>query len=205
MSFNDYFDKVYVINLAKRQDRLNEVMKEMKRVNITFERFEAVDGEKLKSPTKLRKGVAGCKISHQNVIKKIAENKINTAAIFEDDVLFHPDFNKLFSLFYKELPKYWDFVYIGGNNVRPAIPISSHISKTTRTFALHAYLIKGHVAKKMASEFHRWERQIDVDIDGFLQCNKMKAYIFNPRIAFQRQGYSDNLNRFVNYDKQLLY
>ncbi len=204
MSFNDYFDKVYVINLKKREDRLNLVTNEMCKHRIFFERYDAVDGQLLQTELKLRKGVVGCKLSHQNVIRDIAVSNFKTAAVFEDDIILHSDFDVLFPLFYKELPQDWDFVYLGGNNVRPAVPITTHVHKTTRTFALHGYLIKGHVAAAMAREFHTWIRQIDVDIDGFLQCNKMKSYIFSPKLAFQREGYSDNLNRNVNYDKQLL-
>lgn len=205
MKFNDFFDNVYVINLTKRLDRFNDVTAEMWNNNIKFERFEAIDGDLLEGEYELKKGVVGCKMSHNNVFYDVVKNKYKKVAIFEDDVVLHDDFNDLFLECYNELPRNWDFVYLGGNNYMPTIKVSEHIEKTTCTYALHGYLIKYETAVKFveAIENGEFKSRIDAEIDRFLHRNNMNVYIFNPKIAFQRAGYSDNLKKMVNYDNIL--
>ncbi len=43
---NDVFEKVFVLNLDRRQDRLEKVVRQTKKLGIEFERFSAVDGKK---------------------------------------------------------------------------------------------------------------------------------------------------------------
>ena len=41
---NDYFDKIYVLNLHRRKDRLSGIDNRLKRFGIEYERFGATDG-----------------------------------------------------------------------------------------------------------------------------------------------------------------
>ena len=41
---NKYFDKIYVINLRRRQNKLVEITQKLKRLNISAEIIEAIDG-----------------------------------------------------------------------------------------------------------------------------------------------------------------
>jgi GR25 family glycosyltransferase involved in LPS biosynthesis len=43
--FNNYFDNVYLINLDRSVDRLENSTKELNRLNVDFERWSAVDGD----------------------------------------------------------------------------------------------------------------------------------------------------------------
>ena len=44
--FQNYFDKVFVINLDERKDRLESFDKRSKALGLEYERIKAVDGEK---------------------------------------------------------------------------------------------------------------------------------------------------------------
>ena len=113
-------DKIYVINLKRRPDRLQEFKNEIKKNttldydnDITY--FEAIDGKFLKLTDKFLKlfrnndfnyhpGVLGCFLSHYKIYEEIVNSKnINRVLIFEDDVTFKTksfvkDWNNLYKL-----------------------------------------------------------------------------------------------------------
>jgi hypothetical protein len=47
MKVNDYFDKVIVINLDRRTDRMDKLVPQLEKLDIQYKRFSAVDGKKL--------------------------------------------------------------------------------------------------------------------------------------------------------------
>ncbi|NCD42973.1 MAG: glycosyltransferase family 25 protein [Bacteroidia bacterium] len=201
MKFNFYFDNVYVINLKHRTDRLKSVSRILSTNSIRFERFDAVDGSKFNSVNGLLPGVIGCKHSHINILKDMVEHQYKQIAIFEDDVILKKNFTLLFEKYYAELPNNWDFVYLGGNNMTPPIKISTHIYKPTCTYALHGYILKLSIAKELLDNKHKFIEQIDVEYNRYLQDKN--AFIFAPKLAFQQVGYSDNLRKYINYNKYL--
>ena len=59
------------------------------------------------------KGNVGCNLSMLKVLKSIVDNKIPFATIFEDDVLFHTDWERLAPKYYENTPKNFDIIYMG--------------------------------------------------------------------------------------------
>ncbi|MFZ9376809.1 MAG: glycosyltransferase family 25 protein, partial [Candidatus Fonsibacter ubiquis] len=53
---NDYFEKIYCINLDKRPDRWESAKKEFLKHNINVERYSAVDGKFVKNLYGLKSG-----------------------------------------------------------------------------------------------------------------------------------------------------
>ena len=43
-TLNDFFEKIYCINLNRRMDRYKECVEEFKKINANVERFSAIDG-----------------------------------------------------------------------------------------------------------------------------------------------------------------
>ena len=76
---NNYFDKVYCVNLDKRVDRWNECLNEFQKHNITVERFSALDGTLLDNSTTLLPGQLGCKLSHLSIIEQAKNNNLNSS------------------------------------------------------------------------------------------------------------------------------
>ena len=115
-------DKIYVINLKRRPDRLQEFKNEIKKhtildYNNDITYFEAIDGKFLKLTDKFLKlfrnndfnyhpGVLGCFLSHYKIYEEIVNSKnINRVLIFEDDVKFKTkSFVKDWNNLYKKLP-----------------------------------------------------------------------------------------------------
>ena len=124
-----HVDHVFVINLDRRRDRLEDFYERLPfRAEGYVERFPAVDGQTLDPTPEIlhlfrdnrfdyRRGIIGCALSHYRLWRLIAADAYphRTTAIFEDDVIFADCFpylwNRQASIFF---PRKYDLVYIGG-------------------------------------------------------------------------------------------
>jgi glycosyl transferase, family 25 len=78
--------KIYLINLDHRKDRLIESKKEFEKLNLPFERFNAIKNEN---------GHLGCTLSHLKILKMAKEKNLDYVMVCEDDVEFHVNRNNL--------------------------------------------------------------------------------------------------------------
>ena len=94
--------KIFVVNLARRPERMAFMERQFASLGIAFERIEAVDGERLSSEErrkvvdgfrwwcskgyKARVGEIGCGLSHRMALAKVVEDDLPCACIMEDDV-----------------------------------------------------------------------------------------------------------------------
>lgn len=122
--------KVFVINLDSRKDRLARITGNLNRLEVEFERIDAVymkrDGGSprvLEAPLKfnpaknrmfdynpISTGALGCYYSHMLAWKRIADEKLDFAVILEDDAELGADFPEAVNLL-KRL-KNWDYIKI---------------------------------------------------------------------------------------------
>ena len=103
--------RVFVINLAKRKDRLEYMTRQLS----AFVRVEAVDGSTVKDPPVnrflfwcskgygVRPGEVGCVLSHRSVYDMIVKQGIGVACILEDDVCLCKDFESRIEVLGAEL------------------------------------------------------------------------------------------------------
>lgn len=103
MSYIDnYFDKIFYINLRKDVERNNNVLSQFKEFNINnFERFEAIECHEvpernlwrnfLEEDDKYVKGSIGCRESNLAIIRLAKERKYKRILILEDDILMVQD------------------------------------------------------------------------------------------------------------------
>lgn len=82
-------------------------------------------------------GTQGCMLSHLNIWKKMIDENIEVAVIFEDDVLFHTHWSTLAPRYYEATPKDFDILFMG-NQIEHMI--DGHIIQTP-VFCTHAYVI----------------------------------------------------------------
>lgn len=90
-------------------------------------------------------GKQGCCLSHMNVWKYIIENDISMATIFEDDILFHEDFNYLSVKYWNRTPTSFDALFIGAQFDN----INSELITRQPMYCLHAYIITREGAQKL--------------------------------------------------------
>lgn len=120
-------DKVYFINLDRRQDRLDTLTNELKRVGLydISERFSAIDGNTLSTDILkmwttdmcnifCNRSLIGCAMSHMSIWKRFYESSDNTVLILEDDALFTVDNIPKFLIDHQSyIPDDFDILYLG--------------------------------------------------------------------------------------------
>jgi GR25 family glycosyltransferase involved in LPS biosynthesis len=123
-------------------------------------------------------GNIGCNLSMLKVFLTIVQNKIPYASIFEDDILFHDEWNRLAPDFFKNTPKNFDIIYMGNqideckyNNDIPRINKKS-------CFCMHAIIISLKGASKMLNLILNWDynaeyatKCMDRKADGITNCD----------------------------------
>ena len=150
--------KIVVINLDYRKDRYESFQKN--NPNLVYERFPAVDGNKISYSkllstgfdvnhtwtdpilhTKLTKGEVGCFLSHWHIWNKCIE-KNEPLIVLEDDAILTERFNmeEIESLPY-------DFVYLAYHEMREKIQIDDTFSKPVYPYWTLAYMIRPDAAR----------------------------------------------------------
>ena len=99
--------KIIVINLKKSKDRLSLFSQNLKKLNIPFERFNAIYGKELDYSTiydnttfmarnlLCNHGIIGCALSHFEVWKQFKQSGDDFILICEDDIQFTEELKKI--------------------------------------------------------------------------------------------------------------
>lgn len=196
-SLNDYFDKIYCINLKKSTDRWVDCEGLFKKHNLIVERVEAIDGNAIENPTNLLPGEFGCLLSHFKTLNLCKNQSISKALILEDDVEFVNNLTELFFEFIEQVPD-WDLLYFGGNHT-PASPnfVAKNVLKLNHSYAIHAYAINSKSLDILLENVNGSSVQIDVTYANLQQ--QLNVYSFFPALAWQRSGFSFIHNTLVDY------
>lgn len=177
-----FLDGCYIsyINLNHRTDRLVHMQKELSRISITAERFEAIkfeyrtwDANKVSVMYHRSKGAIGCWAS-QVAVMEISLSKGRHAFVMEDDLVFCSDFKEridYIEIFLEGKP--WDCVFLGGTihadkswwhigGKNPDLPNTKltrdaectddpRILRTYAAFSTHAYIVNKDSISKVLS------------------------------------------------------
>ena len=191
-TFNEVFEKVIVINLAKRPDRMAQIKAQLDAHKITFERFEAIDAQELGIT-----GVQACALSHRGVIEQYKD--AGNVFIFEDDAELNEDFEQLWDVFIANLPDDWQMVYLGCNKIDWQ-PIAKGIARLSAGIATHAYGAKQSVFDSMIDASKRAE---PIDLSYMQLQVSVPTYVAVPSMVGQVPGFSDIEHRFTDYRNTL--
>ncbi|XP_061071565.1 procollagen galactosyltransferase 2 [Conger conger] len=135
------FDEIYLINLRRRPDRQERMLRSLNELEIDVKVVDAVDGGALNSSEikllgvdllpgyfdpfsgrTLTKGEVGCFLSHYFIWKEIVDMQLDTALVFEDDIRFQGNFKRRLLRLMDEVAKVeldWDIIYLGRKQVKP--------------------------------------------------------------------------------------
>lgn len=208
---NEYFDKIFVINLNHRSDRWEQCTKLFSEYNITnYERFEAICPKYENIPKKLYNnlvvnkkewyvtGAVGCKLSHLEIIKLAKERNYNNFLVLEDDFCIQKtigDFNNIFNNFINEIKNInWDMIYLGGNNlIKPkSINNLKLLHKAVKVNTTHAYCLNKSLFDKCINEISICGTEIDDYYKNNIQKNnELNVYCIFPSLIKQRESVSD--------------
>lgn len=204
--FNN-FDIVYYINLEHRKDRLEQIVNELKKTNIDESKINRIEAVNMPDF-----GQLGCTKSHIIALQEFLKTppEITNCLILEDDfefILDQNEVNNLINYFFKYFTNYNVLmlsanVFISNNSHHPFVD-RVYKAKTTS-----GYCVNKNYAKKLLYNYKISEYMLQrtrfiekFAIDSHISVLQKKGlwYSFNPKIARQRESYSDIEKKDANY------
>jgi GR25 family glycosyltransferase involved in LPS biosynthesis len=205
MKLFERFDKVYLINLDRRPDRLENFQQEVEKYDLGhFERFSAYDGKLLNLTNKynLKPGEIGIIKSNLDIIKEAKKNKYNTILIIEDDCVFKDEVVN-FGDYFNLLPNDWDMLYMGGNHnthigISPPYKINDKVVKLHSTYSAHFVGMKSTVFNHIEVLLEMGRQPLDVE---YVKLQKIfNCYSFTPALTSQLVNFSDIQESTTDYN-----
>lgn len=211
MKLNDFFDKIFVINLERRPDRLLNFKKIADKLNIDFEVFNAYDGKKfqkelfydnkrieIKSNEYLN-GCLGCLLSHLDILKKSKSNNYEKILILEDDVEFTEYFNEKFENFISTFDKNWDMLYFS-SSLFDTTENFTYFKKLKSCYTTHSYGVHKNIIDKLIQNIESNLYGVPIDVTYSSLHPTINSYITIPFLTSQSNGFSDIQNNNVSYE-----
>lgn len=191
MSWINYFDAIYVINLLKRQDRLLEITEHFEEYEIPFTRVQAIENSN---------GAEGLRDTMLIIFNEAIDNGYNNILVFEDDAKFIMEkqwVDEVMENVIKQLPENYWLCYLGGQptggysnfyspNLLPAIKYFS-----TQSVMYSKQGIKEIMARGIGFPIDNW---IVDEIQTQGNC-----YAIDPMLCVQREGFSNIGHAEINW------
>ena len=190
------------INLEHRTDRLTHVTKELEKLGIQGERFNAI---------KTTVGAIGCTMSHIKCLELAKARNYETVFICEDDIAFLNPQVLLDSLqkFYENKTIEWDVLLIGGNNVPPYEKTTDYCIRVSNCQTTTGYIVKQHYYDVLIQNFresvqgllknptNKQQYALDMYWKQLQRINRW--YMLFPFTVVQCESYSDIEEKVVDY------
>lgn len=188
-------DKIYLINLPHRTDRLRIAKQQFIKAGIErYIVFPAIDARKLKlkGTTEDNQGLIGCFMSHYFILQEAILNGYKRLTIFEDDIILVNDFKEKFEEGIKQVPDKWQMLYLGyyERTGKGKIQVSENITIPKNTWGTHAYMVQNNGIKIMYDNLQTIRTHIDIQINEDI-VPKMYSYCISPAICHQSGIKSD--------------
>jgi glycosyl transferase family 25 len=193
----------FYINLTNRVDRKQHVERELLKIGINAERFNAI---------KLQNGAIGCSMSHLKILQTAKNNCWDHVLICEDDIQFlDPSvFINQFNSFLKN-QKDWDVVLLAGNNMPPYKKIDDTCVQVFQCQTTTGYMVKSHYFDTLINNYKEGiqkliaepQKHIFFAIDKYwFQLQQVdKWFLIVPLTVVQKADYSDIEKRITNYKR----
>jgi len=204
----DIFDKIFVINVEERSDRLERVSDVLHFLEIPFERYSAIHKDSVEGifntfikrnpdSTITRPGYIACLLSHLSVYKIALDRGYKKILILEDDVLVHKDVKALMKTFFEDVPNDWDMIHFGylplsddlqtwsHNNFKHIECLSGMVFRSRGLWCCHAYAIKSDFMKETLDAYNTSDLSDWKEIDRHFV--ELQAQNFD---SFQRNFYA---------------
>lgn len=195
-------DQVYVINMDKDTKRLKVFNEYMKALNIKYKRVKGVHGQSVYNnykKTKLNSGELGCLLSHINVMKDAIKNDYTNILIFEDDVIFHTNFHKIFKETYNNIiskENRFDVIYLGysehgKNRYEHKIKFEGDYYYSDETYGCFGFIINKNIFKVVLENYLELNNHTDSIFDKYIQP-KYKCFNFKTSIVTVNNNVDSN-------------
>lgn len=199
-------EHIFYINLDKREDRRKEIEIELKRMELDAERFSGI----YYPPPK---GIVGCTKSHLSVILLAKERKYKNVLILEDDLVFlktRKELDEKMSILFEKKADF-DVCFLAYHLHKGEVD-KEHpfLIKAEYAATASAYIINEHYYDKLIDLYVDCIPKLDQTMEHWKYANdqawkvlqeKDNWYCFTDRLGRQRDGFSDNANRRLTYQK----
>lgn len=177
-----YFDRIVLINLDKRHDRLGAFKAKVLPYPILsgWQRHRAVHGDTVTVPGFFISGGGawGCRQSHLHVLETAMMDGVGSLLVLEDDVRFVPNFEEKLKTFMRIVPEDWEGLMLGGQAMQPGQPTGIEgVLRAHNTQRTHAYAVRG--LTPMQELYRLWAR-CDRHIDHWFGQWQMKHAVYQP-------------------------
>jgi hypothetical protein len=196
-NISETFDRVVVVNLARRPERLERFWKLLKDWPFKKpERFDAVDGEAVGVPAGWDKGPGawGCLLSHRTLLDAAIADGVNSLLVLEDDAILVDDFSVLAGEFLRSVPEDWDGLMLGAEHLIQPEAIRFGVVRCVAANRSHAYAIRGKFMKTLSQFWHNTVNDhCDIVLSSLMR--HFKVYAPEPLLIGQDTGVSDITGR----------
>jgi len=161
-------DKILVLSRKKDTERRKYAEKQLHSVNIKdFEWFDAIDGYQTSDQIFINeniyntdRGSMGCSLSHKRIFKYIIDNKLENVMVFEDDIIFHENFNILYNNFIEKTPTDYGIIFMGYCSLH--LKSEENVIVNYFPYCTHSYIINNRMAKWFLENWKLCDTNIDV-------------------------------------------
>ncbi|XP_059840822.1 procollagen galactosyltransferase 2-like [Hypanus sabinus] len=170
------FDEIFLINLKRRKDRRDRMLRTLYEQDIDIKLVDAVDGKALNtshlkalniemlpgyhdpySGRILTRGEIGCFLSHYYIWKEVIDRGLKKALVLEDDNRFKPHFRRKITKLMEDIEDNqldWDLIYIGRKRMQvqqpeKSVPGIMNLVEADYSYWTLAYVISQQGAKKL--------------------------------------------------------
>lgn len=174
-SFEDILHgPAFVINLDRCQERWPIMKSRVEAAGFMPERITAIDGLDGNCRALWKDfmdgrpyeylfdsdGQSACSLSHVYLWQMMVEKSIPFASVFEDDVMFHKDWQTLAPTYYEQTDHTRDIIYYGSQGA--GTPNEPMITRKS-VFCTHAYIITQDGARRMLEHIRNKNRLFTID------------------------------------------
>jgi GR25 family glycosyltransferase involved in LPS biosynthesis len=223
MTLTNEFERVYVINLPRREERLKAFYENLP-ANWPFlrpERYDAIDGGLATPPEWWNggNGAWGCYRAHLRILEDCLSREINSVLILEDDAVCVEGFAEKVQTFWEHLPEDWEMVYLGGQHIQEnqGLPrkVNDWVYRPFNVNRCHCYGFRGRkmLAKAYKHLHNISEWKVPHHVDHYLgELHKqVESGLYVPMewLVAQSEGKSDisganlKLRQFPNIEETL--
>ena len=210
-----HWDNIFIINLLRRTDRKEQMIKKLNEVNITkYEFINAFDGQdpelnnkfiELKNKHNISINTSGhfcCLLSHIKAIKLAKKLKYKNIMILEDDIFFNNNFiNHISNIIIPE----FDILYLGGiiSKLKMFFNDGWAYGKTNKIMGAYGYILSSTIYDDVLNKLEKLNDYLDIIYIKSIQ-SKYKTIILNDIIKTDLSS-SDTSNKSIKLVKRLDY
>ena len=198
---NNYFDKIFCINLPHRTDRRQSFKREAERIGFSF---SFVDGIICESNGKINKGNLGNLRTVGKILRESILENYKKILIFEDDCAFRDELLPTLKDGLDSKAE-CDILYLGGSYFAPnaveELENDKNFNRAINLYATHSYSLCSNVFRPLLERIERGDKHIDMNMVDLQK--EFKALVFKRNICIQTESYSDIVGGIVNYKEYM--